>query len=53
MTSIRTQVFNRLFRCTICDARRTAPKKFPTKLGHHKHMYCYKCKAERKFEQIG
>lgn len=44
----------RRFECPICKEKVTAYKKSSrrTKVGHIKHMWCYKCKAIQGFVQI-
>jgi len=51
MTSIRYKPKMRLFRCTVCGSKYTAPKLIATKRGHRKRIWCYRCKAEQLFIQ--
>lgn len=45
--------FYREFRCPECGEKVTAPKGRKTPIGHIKTMYCWKCREERNFVQIG
>ena len=43
----------RYFKCPVCSAMLTAPKKYGiTHTGHIKTMYCFVCGTERDFVQV-
>lgn len=50
---LKTMAYIRHFKCPICSTEITAPKLSKTGYGHVKTMYCYVCRADRDFVQIG
>lgn len=50
----RAQRYERVFKCPDCNEISMAYKRGDrlTKAGHIKHMWCWKCKAEKGFIQI-
>ena len=50
----RRETVYRDFKCPVCGARITMPKrKGRTHAGHIKHIWCYVCKQVQPFEQEG
>jgi hypothetical protein len=51
----KRKMIYRDFECTVCGFKITIPKRKckSTDIGHLKEAYCFQCKENRTFEQVG